>query len=82
MLETGEPELGFKCSVGEGKEKKILIVNRIPVTGEDGVVVGGICYYGHADDRYDCHGQTHAEYFCRMLAQVANGPNDEDHAGD
>jgi len=42
VLETGEPELGFKCSVGEGKEKKILIVNRIPVLGEDGTVVGVI----------------------------------------
>ena len=42
VLETGEPELGFKCSVGEGKEKKILIVNRIPVTGEEGAVVGVI----------------------------------------
>lgn len=42
ILETGEPELGFKCSVGEGKEKKILIVNRIPVKGKDGNVVGVI----------------------------------------
>ncbi len=42
VLETGEPELGFKCSVGEGKEKKILIVNRIPVLGEDGTVAGVI----------------------------------------
>ncbi len=42
VLETGEPELGFKCSVGEGKEKKILVVNRIPVKGEDGNVVGVI----------------------------------------
>lgn len=42
VLETGKPEFGFKCSVGEGKEKKILIVNRIPVTGEDGTVVGVI----------------------------------------
>ncbi len=42
VLETGEPELGFRCSVGEGKEKKILIVNRIPVRDEEGVVVGVI----------------------------------------
>lgn len=42
VLETGEPELGFRCSVGEGKEKKILIVNRIPVRGRDGLVVGVI----------------------------------------
>ena len=42
VLETGQPELGFKCSVGEGKEKKILIVNRIPVKGRDGRVVGVI----------------------------------------
>ncbi len=42
VLESGEPELGFKCSVGEGKEKKILIVNRIPVRGEVGTVVGVI----------------------------------------
>jgi PAS domain S-box-containing protein len=42
VLATGEPELGFKCSVGEGKEKKILIVNRIPVTGEKGAVSGVI----------------------------------------
>lgn len=42
VLESGKPELGFKCSVGEGKEKKILIVNRIPVRGETGTVVGVI----------------------------------------
>ena len=42
VLATGEPELGFKCSVGEGKKKKILIVNRIPVLGEDETVVGVI----------------------------------------
>ena len=42
VLETGEPELGFKCSVGEGKEKKILIVNRIPVIEEDGAAIGVI----------------------------------------
>jgi PAS domain S-box-containing protein len=42
VLETGKPELGFKCSVGEGKEKKILIVNRIPVNGEDNAVIGVI----------------------------------------
>ena len=28
VLKTGESELGFKCSVGEGKEKKILIIPR------------------------------------------------------
>ena len=32
VLESGKPELGFKYLVGEGKEKKILIVNRIPVS--------------------------------------------------
>lgn len=37
VLESGKPELGFRCSVGEGKEKKILIVNRIPVSGGDEV---------------------------------------------
>ncbi len=42
VMETGKPELGFKCSVGEGKEKKILIVNRIPVTGDDNSVIGVI----------------------------------------
>jgi transcriptional regulator with PAS, ATPase and Fis domain len=42
VIETGKPELGFKCSVGEGKEKKILIVNRIPVKGEDDSVLGVI----------------------------------------
>jgi PAS domain S-box-containing protein len=42
VLKTGESELGFKCSVGEGKEKKILIVNRIPVTGKNKNVVGVI----------------------------------------
>jgi PAS domain S-box-containing protein len=40
VLETGQPELGFKCSVGEGKEKKVLIVNRIPVQGMDGSIIG------------------------------------------
>lgn len=43
VLESGKPELGLKCSVGEGKEKKILIVNRIPVFGEKGAVFGVIC---------------------------------------
>jgi len=38
VLESGKPEMGFKCSVGEGKEKKILIVNRIPVSNEDTVL--------------------------------------------
>lgn len=42
VLETGQPELGFKCSVGEGKEKKILIVNRIPVQEADGSLIGVI----------------------------------------
>jgi len=42
VLESGKPELGFKCSVGEGKEKKILIVNRIPVREKTGTVVGVI----------------------------------------
>jgi PAS domain S-box-containing protein len=42
VLKTGESELGFKCSVGEGKEKKILIVNRIPVTGNNKTVLGVI----------------------------------------
>lgn len=42
VLKSGEPELGFKCSVGEGKEKKILIVNRIPVFGEKRAVFGVI----------------------------------------
>ena len=42
VLKTGESELGFKCSVGEGKEKKILIVNRIPVLGKDKNVEGVI----------------------------------------
>jgi transcriptional regulator with PAS, ATPase and Fis domain len=38
VLQSGRPELGFRCSVGEGKEKKILIVNRIPVANGDGVI--------------------------------------------
>ncbi|MHB8835054.1 MAG: sigma-54 interaction domain-containing protein [Candidatus Methylomirabilia bacterium] len=42
VLETGLSELGFKCSVGEGKEKKILIVNRIPVSDTDGCTIGVI----------------------------------------
>ncbi len=42
VLETGRPELGFRCSVGEGKEKKILIVNRIPTKGADGDIIGVI----------------------------------------
>lgn len=42
VLETGEPELGFKCSIGEGKGKKILIVNRIPVAGTNGRIFGVI----------------------------------------
>lgn len=42
VLETKQPELGFRCSVGEGKEKKILIVNRIPVLGENGAALGVI----------------------------------------
>ncbi len=37
VIQTAQPEFGFKCSVGEGKEKKILIVNRIPVLDSDGV---------------------------------------------
>ncbi|GAB4389952.1 MAG: hypothetical protein Kow0025_18690 [Thermodesulfovibrionales bacterium] len=41
VLDNRSPEFGFKCSVGEGKEKKILIVNRIPVR-EDGEVIGVI----------------------------------------
>ncbi len=40
VVETGQPELGFKCSVGEGKEKKVLIVNRMPVRGMDGSRIG------------------------------------------
>lgn len=40
VLKTGQPEMGFKCSVGEGKGKKILIVNRIPVQGMDGSLIG------------------------------------------
>lgn len=42
VLKTGESELGFKCSVGEGKEKKILIVNRIPVNGKNNQIMGVI----------------------------------------
>jgi transcriptional regulator with PAS, ATPase and Fis domain len=42
VLKTGQSELGFKCSVGEGKEKKVLIVNRIPVTGKNEEVMGVI----------------------------------------
>ena len=42
VLKTGESELGFKCSVGEGKEKKILIVNRIPVSGQNKDIIGVI----------------------------------------
>ncbi len=42
VLKTGESELGFKCSVGAGKEKKILIVNRIPVFGNNMDVMGVI----------------------------------------
>lgn len=42
VLKTGESELGFKCSVGEGKEKKILIVNRIPVAGKKDEIMGVI----------------------------------------
>ncbi|KPK00500.1 MAG: hypothetical protein AMJ60_00905 [Desulfobacterales bacterium SG8_35] len=42
VLKTGKSELGFKCSVGEGKEKKILIVNRIPVIGKKKNVEGVI----------------------------------------
>ncbi len=38
VLESEQPELGFKCSVGEGKEKKILIVNRIPVFDIHGII--------------------------------------------
>jgi transcriptional regulator with PAS, ATPase and Fis domain len=42
VLETAEPELGFKCSVGEGKDKKILVVNRIPVKSKEGDLLGVI----------------------------------------
>jgi PAS domain S-box-containing protein len=35
VLKTGEAELGFKCTVSDGKQKKILIVNRIPVFDKD-----------------------------------------------
>ncbi|MCL5023092.1 MAG: sigma 54-interacting transcriptional regulator [Nitrospirae bacterium] len=42
VLETGKPELGFKCCIGEGKGKKILVVNRIPVPGTNGRIFGVI----------------------------------------
>jgi PAS domain S-box-containing protein len=42
VLDNEEPEFGFKCSVGEGKEKKILIVNRMPVRQEGGDLIGVI----------------------------------------
>ncbi len=41
VVRTGQPELGFKCTVSDGKQKKILIVNRIPVF-DKGCLVGVI----------------------------------------
>lgn len=38
VLQTGKTELGDKCRVGTGGKERTLIVNRIPVVGEKGIV--------------------------------------------
>jgi transcriptional regulator with PAS, ATPase and Fis domain len=38
VLKTGQAELRDKCHVGEGENKRVLIVNRIPVVGGKGIV--------------------------------------------
>lgn len=42
VLRTGNPELRDRCHIGEGDKSRVIIVNRIPVKGPDGSVVGVI----------------------------------------
>lgn len=38
VLETGKSEMGDKCHIGRLGDERVLIVNRIPVKGDDGLV--------------------------------------------
>jgi len=40
VMQTGTAEMGEQCRVGQGKGKRTLIVNRIPVRNAAGEVVG------------------------------------------
>jgi transcriptional regulator with PAS, ATPase and Fis domain len=40
VMDSGVPEMGEQCTLGQGKNSRTLIVNRIPVRNNSGEVVG------------------------------------------
>ena len=40
VMQNGVAEMGEQCSIGQGRARRTLIVNRIPVRAADGAVVG------------------------------------------
>jgi transcriptional regulator with PAS, ATPase and Fis domain len=74
VMESGVAEMGEQCCVGQGKGKRTLIVNRIPVRDESGLVVGMLSQsiFGNPaelkslSDKIDRLGQKVSLYKTRM----------------
>jgi PAS domain S-box-containing protein len=52
VMESGNTEIGDICVIGEGQDKKTTIVNRVPMTDQNGTVVGmvSMCMFRNPDE--------------------------------
>lgn len=52
VMASGVKEIGDLCMVGQGEQRKTLVVNRIPLRGEDGQVTGmiSLCLFSSPAD--------------------------------
>lgn len=79
VMQNGVAEMGEQCCVGQGKGKRTLIVNRIPVRDETGAVVGMLSQsiFGNPEelkslsDKIERLGQKVSLYKTRMNTALA-----------